>query len=119
MVMDLEQRLHTQVRSTQIEDASTFPEINTGYPQNQHTDFAPLGFRMAQGLLQGSDWFMLRRSGRMEEEPQHGSSQPFYLHAPGLPLVTNAIACITSIWKLLVLPKELRIKTYYSHGLLG
>jgi hypothetical protein len=65
--------------------------------------------------------------------PQHGSSQPFYLHAPGLTLVTHATACIPSacipsIWKLLVLPKELRIKhiihmslgiilKYYSQGL--
>jgi hypothetical protein len=64
--------------------------------------------------------------------PQHGSSQPFYLHAPRLTLVTHETACIPSacvpsIRKLFVLSKELRIKhiihmffgiilKYYSQG---
>jgi hypothetical protein len=75
-----------------------------------------------------------RSDGQVEwrRNPQHGSSQPFYLHAPGLTLVTHATACIPSacvpsIQKLFVLPKELRIKhiihmsfgiilKYYSQG---
>jgi hypothetical protein len=47
--------------------------------------------------------------------PHHGSTQQFYLHVLGLTLVTHETACVPSacvpsIWKLLVLPKELRIK---------
>ena len=52
--MDLGHKLHTQARLAHTEDASAFPKISTGYPRNQHTDFAPV-FRMARGLLQGSD----------------------------------------------------------------
>jgi hypothetical protein len=55
--------------------------------------------------------------GRVEwgRNPQHDSSQPFYLHVPGLTLVTHATGCVPlasvpSVWNLLFLPKELRIK---------
>jgi hypothetical protein len=58
------------------------------------------------------------RSGSQVEwrrNPSHGSSWPFYSHAPGLTLVTLGTACVPSacvpsIWKLLVLPKQLRIR---------
>jgi hypothetical protein len=89
--------------------------------------------RMHEGISAGIRWFTLRQS-RVEwrKNPQHGSSQPFYLHVHGLKFVTHATACIPStcfpsIWKLFVLPKELRIKhiihmsfgiilKYYSQG---
>ena len=39
----------------------------------------------------------------------HHSSWPFYSHAPGLTLFTLGTACVPSIWKSHVIPKELRI----------
>jgi hypothetical protein len=61
--------------------------------------------------LQRSDRFTLRGRVEWRRNPQHGSSQPFYLHGLGLTLVTHETACIPSacvpsIWKLLVLPKR-------------
>jgi hypothetical protein len=95
----LRQRMHQlSQKSTQV-----ILEFNT-------LVFTP-SFRMAPGLLQGSDWFTLRQSRvKWWKNPQHGSYQPFYLHAPGLTLVTHATACIPStcvpsIWMFLVLPK--------------
>jgi hypothetical protein len=46
--------------------------------------------RTAQSL------YTLRQSGGMEKDPPHGSSWPFYLHAPGLTLVTLGTACVPS-----------------------
>jgi hypothetical protein len=120
-----------------------FLEINTGYPQNQHTDFSRMrdelstqgciqtpwfttgcmgylrkniglspGSEDARGyLLQRSDKFTLRQSGRMEEEPPTQLISAIYLHVPGLTLVTHTtayipLACVPSIWTLLVLPKR-------------
>jgi hypothetical protein len=84
--------------------------------------------RMHEGISAGIGRFTLRQS-RVEwrKNPQHDSSQRFYLHALGLTFFTHATACIPSIQKLFVLPKELRIKhiihmsfgiilKYYSQG---
>ena len=72
--------------------------------------------RMHEGISIGVRRFTLKKS-RVEwrRNPQHSSSQPFYLHVLGLTLVTHATtcipsACIPSIQKLFVIPKELRIK---------
>jgi hypothetical protein len=127
MVMALGQRLHTQARSSQLEVTLVFPEINTGYPRNQHTDFAPwfqngmrslvgvgqnVWFRICMGIFQRSDGFTPRQSRvKWWRNPHHDSSQLFYLHGLGLTLVTHETACIPSacipsIWKLLVFPKR-------------
>jgi hypothetical protein len=80
----------------------------TVYLRNQHRLF---GFQGCTNVfLQSLDHS--RSDGRVEwrRNPHHDSSQPFYLHAPGLTLFTHATACIPStcipsIWKLLVFPK--------------
>jgi hypothetical protein len=89
--------------------------------------------RCTRVSLQRSDQFTSGSGGRMEEEPPSWLISSLYLHGPGLTFVTHATACVPSacvpsIWKLLVLPKELRIRhiihmsfgiilNYYSQGL--
>jgi hypothetical protein len=89
--------------------------INTGYPQNQHRLFPPWFQNCTRSPTEVGSDVQFRRSGRMEENPSHSSSWPFYSHAPGLTLVTFGTTCVPSIWKSHVIPKELRVKTYYSH----
>jgi hypothetical protein len=88
-----------------------FPEINTGLPPPppQVSELHEVSCKGRTGSRSDSsvEWRSLLH---------HGSSQPFYFHGLGLTLVTHETACIPSIWKLLVFPKELRIKTYNSHG---
>jgi hypothetical protein len=72
-----------------------FPEQTQTFSRNQHRLLVQGMYSSedARGLLPRSDRFTLRRSGRMEAAPHHGSSQPFYLHGLGLTLVTREAAC--------------------------
>ena len=122
MVMDFGQRFHTQTQSVQIDSAfqkstQTIPEI--------HIDFSPQFQNCTRSLVEVRWVHAQVVKGRMvENPPHHGSSKSFYLHGLGLTLVTHETTCLPSacvpstIWKSHVIPKELRIKTYNSHGLL-
>jgi hypothetical protein len=90
----LDQGVHAFLRTTQANGFRDNPDIRQGsYPFH------------AQGF--GSEW---------RREPILGSVQRFYLHAPGLTLVTLGTACIPSVrllpttWKLTGPSKGLRIK---------
>jgi hypothetical protein len=90
----LDQGVHAFLRTTQANGFRDNPDIRQGsYPFH------------AQGF--GSEW---------RREPILGSVQHFYLHAPGLTLVTLGTACIPSVrllpttWKLTGPSKGLRIK---------
>jgi hypothetical protein len=52
---------------------TSFPEQPQTFSQNQHRLLVQgmYGSEDARGLLQRSDRFTLRRSGRMEEDPPH------------------------------------------------
>jgi hypothetical protein len=106
-----------------LESTQAIPEINTDFPPPPPPMVSELHEVSCRGRI-GSrsdgqvEWRRNPCNSRREwkPNPQHGSSQPFYLHVPGLTLVTHATACIPSarvpsIWKSHVIPKELRIKT--------
>jgi hypothetical protein len=143
------QRLHAQANSAFLKQTRILPlESNTGFlfrecahgiSQRQtqtplSLDGGVLGFfrttptffsvsGLHEGLLQtGSPprlW--LRQSDRMDENPPHGLLRLFYLHAPGLTLVTLGTACVPSVrlppttWEITCPSKGLRIKTYDAH----
>jgi hypothetical protein len=63
-----------------------------------------------------ADWLprlSVRQSDPMDENPPSRLTSLFYLHAPGLTLVTLGTACIPSVrlppttWEITVLPKDL------------
>ena len=76
--------------------------FNIGFSRNQHRlspkpthRLRPPSFRMARGLLQGSDGFTPRQSRvKWWRNPHHDSSQLFYSHGLRLTLVTHETACV-------------------------
>jgi hypothetical protein len=63
------------------------------FSRKQHRLFLPPGFKnFTRYILEVGSDVRFRRSGRMEKNPQHSSSQPPYLHGLGLTLVTHEAA---------------------------
>ena len=104
-----------------------FLEIDTGYPRNQHRLFFSIS-ELHKVSCRGRMECTVQKIGSNGGEPPSRLISALYLHGPGLTFFTHATACVPSIWKLFVLPKELRIRhiihmsfgiilNYYSQGL--